>query len=247
MSKRGPLFTIAAVALLGLILIAVNVFNGNDDNSTPTASTKSTSADRSGTAPSGDKTGAGATGNDDTRNDGGPAGDLFPSKGKYVGTLPPEPSGTMTLSVTVDGDKALAYACDGDTVESWLSGSAKDGKLDLTGKNNARMTGTLDGTDVVGVLNLGQKQDDLAQKIEKRMATAGTTLPPFAAARSLSSFSRLALNGSCSVFEYWTVRIAVAYDVVASTTSVNATTTPGPSPCSSDACRTSKGIVIACM
>ena len=62
MSKRGPLFTIAAVALLGLILIAVNVFNGNDDNSTPTASTKSTSADRSGTAPSGDKTGAGATG-----------------------------------------------------------------------------------------------------------------------------------------------------------------------------------------
>ncbi|GAB04514.1 hypothetical protein GII30_22495 [Gordonia amarae] len=158
MSKRGPLFTIAAVALLGLILIAVNVFNGNDDNSTPTASTKSTSADRSGTAPSGDKTGAGATGNDDTRNDGGPAGDLFPSKGKYVGTLPPEPSGTMTLSVTVDGDKALAYACDGDTVESWLSGSAKDGKLDLTGKNNARMTGTLDGTDVVGVLNLGQKR-----------------------------------------------------------------------------------------
>ena len=161
MSRRGPLFTIAAVALLGLILIAVNVFNGDDDNSTPTASTNSTSADRSGqsgTAPSGDDSGAGKTGNDDTGNDGGPAGDLFPAKGKYVGTLPPEPSGSMTLSVTVDGDKALAYACDGDTFESWLSGSAKDGKLDLAGKNNARMTGTLDGTDVVGVLNLGQKR-----------------------------------------------------------------------------------------
>ena len=131
------------------------------------------------------------------------------SDGPKSPALPPEPSGTMTLSVTVDGDKALAYACDGDTVESWLSGSAKDGKLDLTGKNNARMTGTLDGTDVVGVLNLGQKQDDLAQKIEKRMATAGTTLE--STLQSLDNQS----DQSARALEQASARLAAGSRVVA--------------------------------
>ena len=128
MNKRGPLFTIAAVALLGLILIAVNVFNGNDDNSTPEAAGNMSARISSFERPA----------------------------ERLVGFR--RVTAAAGASVTVDGDKALAYACDGDTVESWLSGSAKDGKLDLTGQNNARMTGTLNGTDVVGVLNVGQKR-----------------------------------------------------------------------------------------
>ena len=43
----------------------------------------------------------------------------FPAKADYVGKISTA-NGTITLEITVEGQKAIAYACDGNTVESQL-------------------------------------------------------------------------------------------------------------------------------
>ena len=148
MKKRGPLLTIAAVAILGLILIAIAVFDKPEDT---TARTSTPPATSTGTPPpSGPPTSAA----DRT------ATTPFPPNADFVGTLPPTSANTTTLSVTVEGANVIAYACDGATTETWLSGTITDGKIDITGKNNSRMTGTLNGDDLVGEIELGDEQWD---------------------------------------------------------------------------------------
>jgi hypothetical protein len=43
----------------------------------------------------------------------------FPAKANYVGKISTR-KGVITLEVTVDGQRATAYACDGDSIEVWL-------------------------------------------------------------------------------------------------------------------------------
>ncbi|WP_337587881.1 hypothetical protein [Nocardia brasiliensis] len=82
----------------------------------------------------------------------------FPAKADYVGSIAPATGAPITLSITVEGGRAIAYACDGASVESWLQGSAVNGTLTLTGKNEARLDGRYDGTTVTGTLALGAKK-----------------------------------------------------------------------------------------
>jgi hypothetical protein len=62
-------------------------------------------------------------------------------QGSYAGYAQIKGSG-VALAVTVKGDKAIAYLCDGATLESWLRGSSSSGGLDLTGKAGAALGGT---------------------------------------------------------------------------------------------------------
>lgn len=64
----------------------------------------------------------------------------------YVGYVD---SGAASVAVIVDGDEALAYVCDGNTREAWLSGAAADGQLELTGDRGS-LTATYDGFVVEG-------------------------------------------------------------------------------------------------
>lgn len=151
MKKRGPLLTIAAVAILGLILIAIAVFDKPEDTTARTSTPPGTSTAGTGTPP---PSGPPTSSADRT------AATLFPPNADFVGTLPPTSANTTTLSVTVEGANVIAYACDGATTETWLSGTITDGKIDITGKNNSRMTGTLNGDDLVGEIELGDEQWD---------------------------------------------------------------------------------------
>jgi hypothetical protein len=53
-----------------------------------------------------------------------------------------EVKGAGTLAISAKGDKAIAYLCDGRRLEAWLIGTAKAGKLSLTGAGGATLTGT---------------------------------------------------------------------------------------------------------
>jgi hypothetical protein len=89
-----------------------------------------------------------------------PARPVFPLKADYVGKIPIS-SGVITVHITVDGKKAIAYACDGDTVEVWLVGSAENGVVTLFNKDKtSRLEGRLQGSTVVGTLWIGQKKWD---------------------------------------------------------------------------------------
>ncbi|GAA3199629.1 hypothetical protein [Actinocorallia longicatena] len=65
--------------------------------------------------------------------------------------------GPVPLAVTVVGNRAIAYLCDGTSLESWFRGSASGTGLDLKGKNGAVLTGVVaaDGKSISGKVTAG--------------------------------------------------------------------------------------------
>jgi hypothetical protein len=135
MKRLGPWLTLAAVAVLGLVLLVINMSKDTEPSTANTNTVATTQAPPTTTAAV-----------------------SFPGKADYVGRIPLAAGGNITVEITVAGDKAIAYACDGKTIESWLRGSATNGSLQLTGKDDARLTGAFDGKTVQGTLWIGGKQ-----------------------------------------------------------------------------------------
>jgi hypothetical protein len=59
-----------------------------------------------------------------------------PPKADYVAQVN---GGGAAVAISVHAGKAVAYVCNGHAVAAWLRGTAAAGKLDLTGKNGARL------------------------------------------------------------------------------------------------------------
>ncbi|WP_099038883.1 hypothetical protein [Mycobacterium neglectum] len=138
MTVRGPLITLAAVAAVGVGILTVNISQEESVvPGTPVA------------APTTVSTTVAA-----------PPAPAFPAKADYVGKIATA-NGSITLDIAVEGDKAVAYACDGNSIESWMRGSAANGAVSLASKDGTgRLEGRLDGTAIVGTLSIGQKQWD---------------------------------------------------------------------------------------
>lgn len=84
----------------------------------------------------------------------------FPANATYVGEILTK-TGVIALDISIDGDKAAAYACDGAAVDVWLRGSAKDGRLDLVSADGgSRLAGRLENDRVAGELTVGAKSWD---------------------------------------------------------------------------------------
>jgi serine/threonine-protein kinase len=58
----------------------------------------------------------------------------------YAGRLP---GGKLSLQLAIRGDRAVAYVCDGATIEVWLQGGADGRTVTLTGQDGDRATATL--------------------------------------------------------------------------------------------------------
>jgi hypothetical protein len=143
MKIRGPFVTIAAVATLGAGILLVNISQEPDKPPPGYPAAQSTT-----TAPAPAPTTAPP-----------PA---FPAKADYVGKIP-TPGGTITVEIAVDGEKAIAYACDGNTIESWLRGNAVNGAVTLASKDKSgRLEGRLQGDAVAGTLWIGEKRWDFS-------------------------------------------------------------------------------------
>ncbi|MFI7668927.1 hypothetical protein [Nocardia sp. NPDC049526] len=142
MKRLGPWLTLAAVTALGLVLLVINMSKDTEPSATNTNAVVTTTPVATTQTPLPTTT----------------AAVPFPGKADYVGTIPLASGGTITLEITVAGDKAIAYACDGKSIESWLRGPATNGSLQLTGKDDAKLTGAFDGKAVRGTLWIGGKQ-----------------------------------------------------------------------------------------
>jgi serine/threonine-protein kinase len=70
-----------------------------------------------------------------------------PTRANYAGRVG---GGGGSVAVSVHGDKAIAYVCNGSTVEGWMKGTVKGGKLVLTGKNKAHLTASYHAGKVSG-------------------------------------------------------------------------------------------------
>jgi hypothetical protein len=81
----------------------------------------------------------------------------FPASARYIADMPMKDGRTMTLGVAVDGEKVVAYACDGSRDEAWFFGKQTDGALNITGKFQDTLKASAGGTDgdkVVGDLTM---------------------------------------------------------------------------------------------
>jgi hypothetical protein len=141
MKVRGPLVTLGAVAVLGVGILLVNM-SKEEPEPVPSAAQATTTTTAAAPAP--------AT----------PQAPAFPAKADYVGKIPIA-NGVITLDIAVEGGKAIAYACDGNAIESWLRGPAVNGVVSLANKDKtSRLEGRLEGTSVVGTLWIGEKTWD---------------------------------------------------------------------------------------
>ncbi|MEV0706604.1 hypothetical protein [Nocardia aurea] len=152
MKRLGPWLTLGVVAVLGLILLSVNM--SKDTAPTAAQPTATPAAATTTVAPASSTAAAPPT------TTAAPAPGAFPAQADYVGKIAPATGGTLTLEITVEGDRAVAYLCDGASVESWLRGSAVNGRLQLTGKNDATLDGAATGSGVGGSVSVAGKRWD---------------------------------------------------------------------------------------
>jgi hypothetical protein len=169
MKIRGPFVTLGAVAALGVGILLVNM---SKEETAPQANPYSHSTTTAAEATAAPPPPAPST----------PPPPAFPAKADYVGKIPIA-AGTITVEITVLSDKAVAYACDGNRVESWLRGSASNGVVSLANKDKtSRLEGRLEGNAVVGTLWIGAKKWDF--KAEPAQPPAGLYIYDTAGVRS---------------------------------------------------------------
>ncbi len=137
MSTRGPLLTLASVAVLTGALLWVNEVVGPP---TPTTSSSTYSADYGApTSPSPSPSEAAPP----------PAAEPATLQAVYSGKTG---GGEATVAVAVNGDRAAAYLCDGTRIETWLQGSVTGDQVVLTGRDTAALIGTVSGTTLSGTV-----------------------------------------------------------------------------------------------
>ncbi|GIJ24839.1 hypothetical protein Vqi01_00010 [Micromonospora qiuiae] len=86
------------------------------------------------------------------------------------------------IAITVKNGKAEAYVCDGRSMEVWLSGTVRDGKIELTGKD-AKLSGIIRGDSASGEMIIGVRrwkftawpEDDLTD--EPKVKSGSVTSP----------------------------------------------------------------------
>lgn len=85
--------------------------------------------------------------------DEAPEGPVFPAEAVYEGRADDTP---LAIAVAVKGEDASAYLCDGANVETWLKGTAKDGKVELASADGgSTLTADLRGDELVGTVMVG--------------------------------------------------------------------------------------------
>ena len=164
MTHRGPIITLVAVIVLGLALFVVNLVRV--PGAPPPAETSPPVA-----APQATPTTV------EPATDATP----FPFQAKYTGKTEGKTTGEAAIAIAVKGDNASAYVCDGKALEAWYNGSAQDGKLELKGKGDNTLTGTLNDDTITGVVSAHGKSwtftTELAQQPAGlyRSSAGGTT------------------------------------------------------------------------
>jgi hypothetical protein len=138
MSTRGPLITLGSVVVLAVALLWVNALAG------PTTPTSSSSLGApASTGPSSPSPAPPAEAAPSPTAE--PAAVQAVYSGKTGG-------GEATVAVSVNGDRAAAYLCDGTRIETWLQGSVTGDQVVLTGRDTAALIGTVSGTTLSGTV-----------------------------------------------------------------------------------------------
>ena len=174
MKRNTPLITLLVGAALGVVLLISNVLatpSGKPVSysaaAASAASVPATAAAPSSPAPAATESSPASSATSPaapTESSEAPA-ESSPAVSEPASAPSPEPTRTTptkatytarvgggggSVAVAVHGSKAIAYVCNGSTVEGWMRGKVENGKLTLTGKNNAHLTASYHAGKVTG-------------------------------------------------------------------------------------------------
>jgi serine/threonine-protein kinase len=149
MRRNTPLITLLTGAALGVVLLAASMM------ATPSGKPASYSA-AAAAATSAPATSAPATSPAPSSPSAAAASPAAPSpttvttspvKATYAGRVG---GGGGSVAVSIHGSQAIAYVCNGSTVEAWFKGTAVNGVLIMTGKNHSHFSAIYDFGKVTG-------------------------------------------------------------------------------------------------
>ena len=145
MKRNTPLVTLLVGAALGVVLLVATMLatpSGAPLNYSAAAASSAAPAESATPAESSEapeQSPAAAPSPAPTRT--------TPTRADFAGRVG---GGGGSVAVAIHGDKAIAYVCNGSTVEGWMRGKVENGKLTLTGKNNTHLTASIHTSTVTG-------------------------------------------------------------------------------------------------
>jgi serine/threonine-protein kinase len=140
MKLRSPIITLLTGAALAVALwiasmnaaTSATTGYGASATQTPTATpTVAASSASPSATPTPSPTAASSSA---APNETNSAGVVIPSHANYVG---PVQAGGGAIAISLHDNIAIAYYCNGKTIEEWMKGTPSHGHLTLTGKNKA--------------------------------------------------------------------------------------------------------------
>jgi hypothetical protein len=83
-------------------------------------------------------------------------GAAMPESATFVADMPEADGKAMTMAITVEGDKVVAYATNGTNDEAYFFGTQKDGQMDLMSMYGDNLKASFDGTKVDGEITMNE-------------------------------------------------------------------------------------------
>jgi hypothetical protein len=149
MKHKGPIITLFAGLLFAGVLFALNVNVNNDAAKDAAARNAAANATASGGAQGGSSPAVEAT-----KPQAPPQSPAGEGKATYAGKVE---GGAAGLAIAINNGRAVAYVCDGKSVEAWLDGSGTGGQLDLQGAKGTLVATYANGV-ATGTVTAGSKK-----------------------------------------------------------------------------------------
>jgi serine/threonine-protein kinase len=156
MRRNTPLITLLTGAALGVILLAASMLATPSGKPASYSAAAAAATSAPATSAPGPATSAPATSPAPSSPSPAAASPAAPSpttvttspvKATYAGRVG---GGGGSVAVSIHGSQAIAYVCNGSTVEAWFKGTAVNGVLIMTGKNHSHFSAIYDFGKVTG-------------------------------------------------------------------------------------------------
>jgi serine/threonine-protein kinase len=147
MRRNTPLLTLLTGAALGVVLLIASMLS--TPSKTPAgynAAATPPPASSAATQPS-PASPASATPAPASPSQTAPAVVTAPVRADYAGRVQ---GGGASVAISIHDGQAIAYVCNGSAIEAWYKGTASNGVLIMTGKNNAHLSAIYDFGKVTG-------------------------------------------------------------------------------------------------
>jgi hypothetical protein len=140
MRRNTPLITLLTGAALGVVLLIASMLStpskaGTGYGAAATPPPASSAAGQTSPAS------ATATPSQASPSATAPAVVSAPVKADYAGRVQ---GGGASVAISIHNGQAIAYVCNGSAIEAWYKGTAVNGVLIMTGKNNAHLSAIYD-------------------------------------------------------------------------------------------------------